>query len=647
MAMQSGNVVVPEKIPVQWYNHQQQPPHHQIDEREGFMLWLRGEFAAANAIIDALCHHLRAVGEPGEYDGVIGSIQQRRCNWNPVLHMQQYFSVAEVVYALQQVGWKRQQRAVGLDGSARVGGGAKEFKRGGRGQRGGLEVQILGGEVNGKALNNVYVKSNLNVNEKLDGGEKAKVEEKEENKVAELNEKPGEDSLVTREGSTRAAVAYADHKAEATGSCNADESGLALEEKQNLEVSPKAFVATEICDGKSVNIAEGMKLYEDLFDDSEISKLITLVNDLRASGRRGQLQGQSFVISKRPMKGHGREMVQLGVPIADGPPEDEAAASKEPIPSSLQDVIEHLVTEQVVSNNPDSCIIDIFNEGDHSQPHMWPQWFGRPVCVLFLTECEMTFGKAMTVDHPGDYRGALRLTLSPGSILVMQGRSADFARHAIPSLRKQRILVTLVKSQPKKISTNDVHRGPSMAAPSSNWAPPPSRSPSHTRPMAAKHFVPVPPTGVLPAPPRQQLHPPNGIQPIYVPTPVAAGIAFSAPVALPPASAGWPTAPPRHPPPRLPVPGTGVFLPPQSSSNSSNQPALTVSTENVTVEMASAEPEENGVGKSNGVPTSPKADVEVLPQECNGSTNGANGGTVSTKEEEHANHDSVKSAGAV
>ncbi|KAL4580865.1 hypothetical protein LXL04_017071 [Taraxacum kok-saghyz] len=28
--------------------------------------WLRGEFAAANAIIDSLCHHLKAVGEPGE-----------------------------------------------------------------------------------------------------------------------------------------------------------------------------------------------------------------------------------------------------------------------------------------------------------------------------------------------------------------------------------------------------------------------------------------------------------------------------------------------------------------------------------------------------------------------------------------------------
>lgn len=32
------------------------------------------------------------------------------------------------------------------------------------------------------------------------------------------------------------------------------------------------------------------------------------------------------MVSKRPMKGHGREMIQLGVPIADGPPDNENAA---------------------------------------------------------------------------------------------------------------------------------------------------------------------------------------------------------------------------------------------------------------------------------------------------------------------------------
>ncbi|KAL0409049.1 UNVERIFIED_CONTAM: RNA demethylase ALKB [Sesamum radiatum] len=316
----------------------------------------------------------------------------------------------------------------------------------------------------------------------------------------------------------------------------------------------------------------------------------------------------------------------------------------EPIPSSLQDVIEQLLAEQVVTTKPDSCIIDIFNEGDHSQPHIWPQWFGRPVCVLFLTECEMSFGRVIAVDHPGDYRGALKLSLTPGSMLVMQGRSSDFTRHAIPSLRKQRMLVTLVKSQPKKINAADVHRFPSASVPSSNWAPPPSRSPSHIRPMAAKHFGPVPPTGVLPAPTaRQQLPPPNSIQPILFPAPVATGIVFPAPVALPPASAGCVTAPPRHTPVRLPVPGTGVFLPSQNSNNSSNQPAPTVASENTIIETPAVS-EHHGAGKSNGIQ---EADVQVPKQECNGSTDQTSGGAVITKEEEHDTHDPAKAAEAV
>lgn len=37
----------------------------------------------------------------------------------------------------------------------------------------------------------------------------------------------------------------------------------------------------------------------------------------------------------------------------------------EPIPVVLQDVIERLLTEQVVSIKPDSAIIDIFNEVSH------------------------------------------------------------------------------------------------------------------------------------------------------------------------------------------------------------------------------------------------------------------------------------------
>lgn len=114
MAMPMGNAVTPEikhfPAVVTGGEMQYRPQQWFVDERDGFMNWLRSEFAAANAIIDCLVQHLRVVGEGGEYDFVVGAIEQRRVNWNQVLLMQQYYSVSEVGYALQQVAWRRQQR---------------------------------------------------------------------------------------------------------------------------------------------------------------------------------------------------------------------------------------------------------------------------------------------------------------------------------------------------------------------------------------------------------------------------------------------------------------------------------------------------------------------------------------------------------
>ncbi|KAK3040703.1 hypothetical protein RJ639_027993 [Escallonia herrerae] len=681
MAMPSGNVVLSDKMQFpggggptaggtemrQWFP----------DERDGFISWLRGEFAAANAIIDSLCHHLRLIGELGEYDGVIGSIQQRRCNWNPVLHMQQYFSVAEVVYALQQVKYRRQSR---------FSGPAKEFRRSGFGRQGGQR----GGEVGKEGSQEASVSGS----EKGERVSEKKDEGKSDDKGVDLAEKKSglklqvDGCLKSSIHSQAVTSSNSDREAGGLdGGCTSDFTGSShanLEnispsvqnscDKTNLSVIAKTFVGTEIYEGKAVNVVDGMKMYEDLLDESEVGALVTLVNDLRSVGRRGQFPGkdifgrayevqytdaiikdhlllprQTFVVSKRPMKGHGREMIQLGVPIADGPPEDEAIAGgskgmfyndrdrrMEPIPGLLQDVIERLMSLQIVTVKPDSCVIDIFNEGDHSQPHMWPHWFGRPVCVLFLTECDVTFGKMIGADHPGDYKGSFKLSLTPGSMLVMQGRSADFAKHAIPALRKQRVLITLTKWQPRKLLSSDAQRFPSAAV-VPHWVPPLSRSPNHIRhPVGPKHYVPIPSSGVLPVPPvRPQLQPTNGIQPIFVPAPVAPAMPFPTSVALPPASAGWPAVPPRHATPRLPLPGTGVFLPP-GSGNSSTQPS-SITTESFSTETSSLSEKDNGTtGKpssnSSGSPKD-KVDDKMLEPDCNGNMDGTGGRAVTDEEQ--------------
>ncbi|XWS34362.1 hypothetical protein CRYUN_Cryun21dG0032800 [Craigia yunnanensis] len=457
--------------------------HHRqwfLDERDGFIYWLRGEFAAANAMIDSLCHHLRDVGEVGEYEAVIACIQQRRCNWNPVLHMQQYFPVAEVSYALQQVASRRRQRH---SDPGKVRG--KEFRRSGfgfKGHRTEVAKEMLNSvvECDGNSTVTTVLDRNERGSEKREelksGGEVGKVEDKG-SAVTDDKKDAGshaDSSSLKWSGSSKGVTPGNTEPGtdDVNGGCTSSykendlHSAQNQNEKKNLAMGPKTFVGNEMFDGKTVNVVDGLKVYEELFDEKEVSNIVSLVNDLRAAGKRGQFQGQTYVASKQSMKGHGREMIQLGLPIADAPLDDETAAGTskdqriEAIPALLQDVIERLVDLQIMTAKPDSCIIDVYNEGDHSLPCMWPPWFGKPVCIMFLTECDITFGRVIRVNHCGDFRGSLKLSLAPGSLLVMQGKSADFAKHALPSVQKQRILVTFTKYQPKK-STTDSQRLPS------------------------------------------------------------------------------------------------------------------------------------------------------------------------------------------
>ncbi|RHN78122.1 putative alpha-ketoglutarate-dependent dioxygenase AlkB [Medicago truncatula] len=393
----------------------------------------------------------------------------------------------------------------------------------------------------------------------------------------------------------------------------------------------KTFISNEIFDGKKENVVDGLKLYEHLLDSTEVSELVSLVNDLRVSGRRGQFQGsQTYVASRRPVGGHGREMIQLGVPIADAPPDmDNLTTSTkgksyitqfiiniESIPSLLQDIIERMTASQVMTVKPDASIVDFYNEGDYSMPNSWPSWFGRPVYTLFLTECDITFGRTIVSrHHPGDYRGSLKLSLIPGSIIVMQGNAADCAKHAIPSIHKQRILITFAKSQPKQSLPIDAQRLGSPATSYSLAAPirTTNHISHHQHQLAPKHYSAVEITGVPPAPSLRT--PPNSTQPLFVPVPVAFPMQCSTPVPIQPGSTGWSVSPPRHPPPRILVSGTGVFLPPPGSANSSQHLQGTVTP--TTIKQNGKSNHNNTNGSSKG-----KMDGNMQMQECSGNADG-------------------------
>ncbi|KAG6764343.1 hypothetical protein POTOM_031809 [Populus tomentosa] len=710
MAMPPGNVVIPDKVQFPagaaggggggneiHQNQLQRQQWFPVDERDGFISWLRGEFAAANAIIDSLCHHLRAVGEAGEYDLVVGCIQQRRSNWNHVLHMQQYFSVGEVIVALQQVVLRRQQQQQQQQNHhhqqrfyydhGKVGGrdfkrsSSAGFNRGHRGGGGGGGGDAVKEGVNSSVENHSF---NGNSSENIRSEKFEEVKSGGDDATAKSHTDNHKNSSGNAQGTfsgNSEAVAVDDRSSPKESDSHPSNN---QNEKQNLAITPKTFVAEEKIDGQMVNVVDGLKLYENLLDSLEVSKLVSLVNELRAAGRRGQCQDGPFL--DMPLLVDSMYSVMFEYPyglvcFVDirilGECSSQLAMFQvmvlailqyacwtlyffsssferrlESIPALLQDVIEHFVAMQVMTMKPDSCIIDIYNEGDHSQPHMWPPWFGKPVSVLFLTECELTFGKVIDTLHHGDYKGSLKLSVAPGSFLVMQGKSSDLAKHAIPMIRKQRMLVTFTKSQPKKLTSNDGPRLPSHAgAPSSHWGPPPSRSPNHLRHHVPKHYAAIPTTGVLLVPPiRPQIPPPNGVQPLFMTTPVAAPMPFPAPVPIPPVSTGWPISSPRHPSARLPVPipGTGVFLPPPGSGNASSALQLSATATEMNLTTETEKEKENGPGKSNhDTSASPKekSAEKTQRQDSNGDVDGI---AVKKEEQQSVSHTVAgQSAGAV
>lgn len=571
----------------------QQPQRQWVpDERDPFIQWLRSEFAAANAIIDSLLHQLQSTGNPGEYDRVINSVNHRRLNWAPVLHYQHFFPIGEVVYALEQAKWKGMQQRP-KDGP-RPGFGYRNmnrydsFRERGRFKQG---FRKMGEDQNSDGRPDVSEKEGMH----------------DVSSQMNRSEKDGENSADC--STLESSVVENCHSPNLRGTSvdSLPQAGEVVTQSQDAtwkEIPmPKEFVGNEIIDGKTVNAFEGVKLYEELLDSSEIARLISLANDLRAAGHKGDFPGPTFVINKRPMKGHGREVIQLGHPVAEGLLQDDNTTGTfseqkvEPIPSSLQDVLDSLVQKQVLNVNPDFCVIDFFNEGDHSQPYFWPSSYGVPVCKLFLTACDMVFGRTIEGEHRGHFKGSLKLSITSGSLLLTHGKSAELLKHAIPSQSERRILVTFGKFQPKRSGHSEYRPLSSPSPPpltSSPWGPS-STVPANIarRPAGLKQYVVVSNAGVLPSP--------NGIQPMLlapVPTPVP----------LSPVSSAWAPAS-RGPAPRLPVPGTGVFLPHQSGPG-----------------PFSPQPHEcNGVEKSNGYQAaSPKVKTDgtgTVP-DCNGTGKG-------------------------
>uniref|UniRef100_A0A2N9GW97 Fe2OG dioxygenase domain-containing protein n=1 Tax=Fagus sylvatica TaxID=28930 RepID=A0A2N9GW97_FAGSY len=373
--------------------------------RDAILAWYRGEFAAANAIIDALCTHLAQIAGGGgsgtvasEYEAVFAAIHRRRLNWIPVLQMQKYHSIADVAVELRRVAaTKKKPETINNQdhGDSTLAEGETKKKS--------EEVEVK-----------VKVAKFDEKDQKVEESEiiDEKVTENDGNAGLELGEEDDSspDSDITDSGSQEVQP-----NLENLDICSNHE---------DCEARPGQIKLTKDDCNWQVNVVKGLKLYEDIFTDSELCKLNDFVNELRAAGQNGELPGNI-----------------------------------EPIPALLQGVIDHLLQWQLIPEykRPNGCIINFFEEGEYSQPFLKPPHLDQPISTLLLSESTMALGR-------------WQMELKKNSLLVMRGNSADMARHVMCPSPNKRISITFFRVRPEPNQCQSP-TSPSMNGAMTLWQP--------------------------------------------------------------------------------------------------------------------------------------------------------------------------------
>lgn len=83
-------------------------------------------------------------------------------------------------------------------------------------------------------------------------------------------------------------------------------------------------------------------------------------------------------------------------------------AEVEPLPPLFKQLIKRMVRWHVLPPKcvPDSCIVNIYEEGDCIPPHIDHHDFLRPFCtVSLLSDCNILFGSNLKVVGAGEFEG--------------------------------------------------------------------------------------------------------------------------------------------------------------------------------------------------------------------------------------------------
>ncbi|KAL3626862.1 hypothetical protein CASFOL_029267 [Castilleja foliolosa] len=221
----------------------------------------------------------------------------------------------------------------------------------------------------------------------------------------------------------------------------------------------KDFICWERVNLKLVNIMDGLELHKGVFSAAEQKRIVGYVYQLQEMGRNGQLKERTYTAPQKWMRGKGRVTLQFGccynyaTDKKGNPPGILRNAMVDPLPHLFKVMIKRLIRWCILPPScvPDSCIVNIYEEGDCIPPHIDNHDFIRPFCtVSFLSECEILFGSNLKILGAGEFAGSYTIPLPVGSVLVINGNGADVAKHCVPAVPYKRISITFRRMDESK-----------------------------------------------------------------------------------------------------------------------------------------------------------------------------------------------------
>ncbi|KAL5705986.1 mRNA N(6)-methyladenine demethylase [Ranunculus cassubicifolius] len=222
----------------------------------------------------------------------------------------------------------------------------------------------------------------------------------------------------------------------------------------------KDFVCVEKINGKPLNVLQGLELYTRVFNDEEQKEIVEYVYNLQRLGQSRKFRERTYTEPRKWMRGKGRVTIQFGccynyaVDKDGNPPGIIRDEEVDPIPILFKSMIRRMVKWRILPPTciPNSCIVNIYDEGDCIPPHIDHHDFVRPFCtVSFLTEANILFGSNLKVVAPGEFSGPASIPLPVGSVLILQGNGADVAKHCVPAVPGKRISITFRKMDDSKL----------------------------------------------------------------------------------------------------------------------------------------------------------------------------------------------------